>query len=359
MDGFTASRFQLFGFGARRKFVYQNGVLRVALFGDVVASWTAHRTTFEPADYRVTLETDAGHVQIAEDEKALWIDEQGERRTIACSDVRLPAFEGHPRAGLLRALHAELLVSILPWGPVPNLWVYPRPWYRDAAMVAMALARTGNVALLSEWIAGLHQTYDCNNAGHAETDTLGQVLYLASLHGGRSHRIVDGALRAAKERRSSNHLSGLSDFAEHPVYQTKWLKFGLRSLGLDDSDWHIPSVVDSYSSIFWMDYREEHVPAKPFSATELVNYPYLNWAEAHFHAWGPAEDVSVETFPLSREVNASQANYARLPVGLSSARYATPHTWHAAEMFLYFLDARVSPQTVASAIEEVVSINKI
>ena len=31
---------------------------------------------------------------------------------------------------------------------VPNLWIYPRPWYRDAAMMALCFEETGNVDLL-------------------------------------------------------------------------------------------------------------------------------------------------------------------------------------------------------------------
>jgi hypothetical protein len=62
--------------------------------------------------------------------------------------------------------------------------------------------------------------------------------------------------------------------AEHPVYQTKWLKFALKSLGLDDP-FRIPAVFDSYSSLFRMEYRSEHVPGARFSSRTLALYPYL------------------------------------------------------------------------------------
>ena len=38
---------------------------------------------------------------------------------------------------MLRVLHQELLFNIIGGKPVPNLFVYPKPWYRDGAMVAM------------------------------------------------------------------------------------------------------------------------------------------------------------------------------------------------------------------------------
>jgi hypothetical protein len=280
-------------------------------------------------------------VVLCEDEEAVWIEERGDRRAVTRAPVRLVSFSGYPQASLLRVLQGELLMHILPWGPVPNLWVYPRPWYRDAAMMAMALAKTGNARLLEPWIAGLEQPYDYNNRGHAETDNLGQVLYLASLAGGRSHRIVDRALAAARQVRKEEHLSGLSDYAEHPVYQTKRLNFGLRALGLDDSPWKIPAVADRYSALFWMGDRDQHVEMPRFDAKTLADYPYLNWAEAHFYAEPPPEHVTADTFPLTREVRSSEANYGRMAMvspALATAKWSSPHTWHAAEMFLYFLD---------------------
>ena len=346
-----ADRFALFGFGPRRrKLLFQSGRLRDALTGEVLAGWDrVADVRFEPADYRVRFDTPSGPVAIVEDEGGVWIDERRDRRAVTGSaDVRLPTFAGHPQAALLRALHAELLVNVMPWGPVPNLWVYPRPWYRDAAMMGLALAATGNAGLLEPWVAGLHQPYDYNNAGHAESDNLGQVLYLLSLVGAsRSSAIVDAVLAAAKQQRTGQHLSGSTDFGAHPVYQTKWLKYGLRALGLDDADWTIPTVPDTYDALFWMDYGDHRVPATRFDDAALGPYPYLNWAQSHRYAEPPPETLSADTFPLTREVRASQATYHRLhevAPAWSTAQWSSPHTWHGAEIFLYYVDPRVSPQ---------------
>jgi len=59
--------------------------------------------------------------------------------------VKLPTFEGHRYGRVLRVLHQELLVNVTPAGPVPNFFVYSRPWYRDGAMMALAFRETGNL----------------------------------------------------------------------------------------------------------------------------------------------------------------------------------------------------------------------
>lgn len=342
------TQYQLFGMGHRRKLFYRNGTLCDAYQGERVAHWQVESEIFAPGEYRVTLQTRGGPVVIEEDEEAVWLCERGDRRCLSRCPVRLPRFDGHPRAALLRALHAELLVNVMPWGPVPNLWVYPRPWYRDAVMMAMAFAITGNVGLLVPWIAGLEQPFDRNNAGNAEPDNPGQVLYLASLAGGRSHPVVNKAITAARQVTQTGHLVGLTDGGQHPVYQTKWLKFGLRSLDMDDSPWTIPAVPDGYSALFWMDYRDLHVQIERFSTDMLRWYPYLHWAEAHFYGEPEPETVTADTFPLTREVRSSEANYSRMSLvapSLAQARWSSPHTWHAAEIFLYLMDPRVHPQT--------------
>lgn len=343
------TRYQLFGMGHRRKLVYQAGVLRDAHQGEPVAGWQVDSAAFEPDEYRVTLRTNHGEVVIDEDEEGVWVCERGDRRCLSRCPVRLPRFDGHPHAALLRALHAELLVNVMPWGPVPNLWVYPRPWYRDAAMMAMGMAMTENIGLLEPWIAGLRRPFDYNNAGAAEPDNLGQVLYLLSLIGGRTHELVDRIIAEAKAVTQNGHLAGQTDSSPHPVYQTKWLKYGLRSLGLDDSSWTIPMVRDNYSALFWMDYRDQHMPMERHTLSALRNWPYLNWAEAHFYGEPAPESPTADTFPLSREILASEGLYHRMKIvseDYAKTHWASPHTWHAVEMFLYLLDPRVQRQTV-------------
>ena len=339
--------------GERRKLLYaRGGRLLDALTLEPIAEWRPARESLEASEYRVTLWTaDGRRTAIVEDEQGVWIEEGDDRRAVTRGRrVRLPKFRGHPFAPWLRALHAELLVNILPFGPVPNLWVYPRPWYRDAAMILMCLEKTGNLPLVEAWVMGLSRVFDRNNNGESEADNLGQVLYMASLFGAVRHPIVKQVLRSVAAFRSGDHIVGRTDGGEKPVYQTKWLKFGLRSLGLDDP-WRIPPVYDPYGALFWMDYREEHVPGPRCSPELLPRYPYLHWAEAHFFGEPPPEPLEDLRPPLTRESEASEAEYWRLKrlaeIGILPARHcrertARPHTWHAAEMFLYLLDRGVN-----------------
>lgn len=351
------SSFFLFGAGPRRsKLVYQTGALRED-GGSVVARWEVVEERIVPSAYAVELKTAASEsVRIYEDESGVWIEQGGERRAVARGEVRLPAFEGHPWAPVLRALHHEILVNVVADGPLPNRFVYRRPWYRDGAMVAMVLRRTGNLDLvLRDWILKLAEPFDRNNGGVKEADNPGQLLYLLSLvAAGREHPLVAAAVEAlgrfeAREPGPSGSgeprlfVSGPSDFAPHPVYQTKWAKLGLRSVGAPDP-YTVPRLADSYSSLFWWDYRDLHVPGARFDAEAAEHYPYLVWAEDHFY--GETRGlVGDRDYPLSWESRASQADYEGLRAlvpAFAEAKLAAPHTWHAAEMFLLLHELRLA-----------------
>jgi hypothetical protein len=180
---------------------------------------------------------------------------------------------------------------------------------------------------------------------------------MVSLFDAHHHPIIAKVLRAVSDYRKGRHIVGNTDGSEKPVYQTKWLKVGLKSLCLDDP-LRIPSVFDPYSALFWMDYRNEHIPGKRFSRKTLELYPYLNWAEAHFYDEAPPEPLDDIRPPLTREGAGSEAEYWRLkPLANSGAiparqvekRVATPHTWHAAEMFLYLIEKHSQPAGAGDA----------
>ena len=327
--------------GPRRKLFYHAGVLHDALNGEMLRAWTVSQEIILPAEYRVVLRTSGGEeVQVWEDEDGIWLEEGGQRRRLDGGRMVLPGFEGHPYAPILRVLHQEILVNILAGLPLPNFFVYPRPWLRDGAMMAMVLRQTGNLDLIRAWILGLREPYDRNNAGETEADNLGQALYLVSLVSDASHPLVASVLKELLRYEVDDYIRGRSDFTEHPVYQTKWAKFGLASLGLPDP-YQVPLLPDSYSALFWWDYRDCHVPGERFQGSD---YPYLNWAEAHFHgeAGAPLGDLD---YPLTWEANASQADYAALASLLpayAAEKLAAPHTWHAAEMFLCLIDELIN-----------------
>lgn len=328
-------KFLLFGMGPRPKYIYHSGKVIAWPSGQVIRQWKVQEETIVPPSYSVWLRTDGGRIHIFENESGLFIDESGRHTVLAEYHVNLPAFQGERYPLVLRVLHQEILVNIVDGRPVPNFLVYPKPWYRDAAMMAMVLQRTGNAGLIREWVMSLRDPYDHNNAGNSEPDNLGEVLFLVSCMSDHNHPLIAQTLKAAESFRKGNYIVGMTDFAEHPVYQTKWIKFGLRSLDLPDDSFTIPKAKDSYSSLFWLAFRDGQIGSE-FSATDGMNYPYLAWARDHLSD-GHTGPVSSADYPLSWEAEASQANYAGMSAISSDftiRKLATPHTWHAAEMFL-------------------------
>lgn len=336
-------KFFLFGMGARTKLLYRDGILFDAKSGRELQRWKVRKELIVPPDYAVSLELEDGTtLTVREDFEAVWL-EQGGRRTAlegTRSAVKLPDFAGKKFPLVLRVLHQELLVNIVEAGPVPNFFVYEKPWYRDGAMVALALRETGNLGLLKPWILGLREPFDRNNKGETEADNLGQVLFLISLVADKNHPLVAKVLaevpRFERTNATGRYILGRSDFNDHPVYQTKWLKYGLRSLGLPDF-YVIPKVADSYGALFWMDYREQHMAGK--DSDDRGRYPYLGWACDHFHGRRKSP-LSNRDYPLTWEEHASEARYDGLKIispALVKRRLSPPHTWHAAEAFLLLL----------------------
>ncbi|HVN19421.1 MAG TPA: hypothetical protein VMU05_11625 [Dongiaceae bacterium] len=327
--------FFVFGMGSRRKFLYRSGKLIAWPSGKIVREWDVRQEMIVPPSYAVWLETGRGRIHVFENESGLYVDENGKRSVLAQGHVDLPDFSGEAFPLVLRVLHQEILVNISEGKPVPNFLAYEKPWYRDGAMMAMVLQRTGNAGLIRDWIMSLRDPFDHNNAGANEADNLGEVLYLISCVSDRNHPLVAPTLKEAEAFRKGDYIAGRTDFAEHPVYQTKWLKFGLRSLGLPDDSWGIPRTRDTYASLFWWAFRDGQIGPE-FSASDATKYPYLAWARDHLSG-GHTGPVSGGDYPLSWETEASQANYRGMAVispDFTSAKLAAPHSWHAAEMFL-------------------------
>jgi hypothetical protein len=330
--------FFLFGMGDRRKLVYRQGVLRDALTGREVRRWEIRQDLIVPPAYTVALNTNHGdRVLLVEDEEAVWLEESGNRTALTRGHVSLPSFTGHLHAPVLRVLHQELLINVIDGKPVPNFMVYNKPWYRDAAMMAMVLKQTGNLDLIKGWVLGLREPYDRNNGGETETDNLGEAMFLISLASDKNHPLVPVIRREIRRFEKNHHIEGRSDFASHPVYQTEWAKYGLRCLGLDDL-YEVPQVADRYAALFWWDYKANDRPGQ--EVIESDDYPYLTWAGSHYAGLRKGK-LSDQDYPLTWEAKASQANYRGMKVideAYLEARLCTPHTWHAAEALLYLLE---------------------
>lgn len=337
--------FFLFGMGSRPKLLYKSGTLRHAVTGEVIRSWPVRSAVILPPDYAVFLTaTNGQRICVIEDERGVWIKGDGPAEFVpgSQSPIRLPEFTRHRYPRILRVLHHELLVNVIEGKPVPNFFVYPKPWYRDGAMMAMCFKETGNLDVIKEWVLRLSEPYDRNNAGETEADNLGQALYLLSLFSDRHHPLVATIQRELArfevQGPEGKYIQGRSDFAEHPVYQTRWAKFGLAALNLPDP-YVVPQLPDSYAALCWWADKDKYVPGK--DAHDGGPYPYLGWACDHFHG-AKSASLSERDYPLTWEQRASQAKYEGMRIisdEYTQQSLASPHTWHAAEAFLYLLTA--------------------
>jgi hypothetical protein len=349
-DDMPDVRFFLFGMGNRTKLLYKDGKLVNAINGTIIREWQLKGQTIIPNDYKVIIETLSNvPVSIFENEKGIFINENGKETIIegTGTPVRLPAFDGYKYSEVLKVLLQEILINIVDSKPVPNYLVYKNPWRRDGAMMAMCLDKTGNIDLIRNWVLSLTDPYDRNNAGETEADNLGETLYLLSFYTDRNYSLVKQILAEIPKYEVKDnygyYIKGRSDFHEAPVYQTKWLKFGLHKLGLEDP-YIIPQIQDNYSSLFWWDYRETYMSGTSDAYDEAKNdfYPYIGWAADHFHGL-KRNPVSDRDYPLTWEENASQADYKGMAIiddKYVKSKISSPHTWHAAEVFLYLIESK-------------------
>ena len=331
--------FFLFGMGNRNKYLYVKGQLRDALTNHVVRTWQVTEELIVPPSYTVALKTEDGKtVFVFEDESAVWVEADGKKDALSKGNVNLPDFKGRKHQLVLRVLHQELLVNVVNGRPVPNFFVYSKPWYRDGAMMAMAFKKTANLHIIKDWILGLREPYDRNNAGETEADNLGEVLYLISLVSDKSHPLVPIVQAEFLRFQKDQWIEGRSDFAARPVYQTKWAKFGLRSLGLNDP-YTVPRTKDYYAALFWLAYKADDMPDQPIEEND--KYPYLGWASCHYAGTKKGCKLSDRDYPLTWEAQASQANYdgiKQIGPEFAEGKICAPHTWHAAEAFLYLIE---------------------
>jgi hypothetical protein len=331
--------FFLFGMGNRRKFLYKNGTLFDAVTGDILRSWTPVQEQIIPHEYTVRWQTRDGRLySIAEDEEGVSLKVEGTRTFLTQGPLHLPDFAGNPHAPVLKVLLHEILINVVEGKPLTNFFMQSQPAYRDAAIICEALRKTDNLSLAKDWIIGLEEPFDSTGA-EKEPDNLGQALFLISLVSDANHPLVARLLEAAASFRKTDYIEGRTDGTEHPVYQTKWLKYGLKSMSLPDS-YKIPVTFDPYASVFWLDYRDIPSNGPPFPEKIKDANPSLVWAEAHFHGWDPPMPLPSKTYPLSWEMLAQPAQGMTL-VGKEfvEKRIVAPHARHAAEMLLYFLES--------------------
>lgn len=331
-----AVSFFLFGMGNRTKILYKNGMVIDIKTGRTIRKWRIKSEIIVPSEYLVHLElTNGKSLDIQENEEGVYVHENNLQLVLSESPLKLPSFSDKKFGSILAVLHHEVLMNIDEGLPLPNFLVYQKPWYKSASMMTMVLKETGNIALVTPWILNLNEPFDRNNQKMADVDNLGQALYMISTVSDRRHPLVEKILEEADGYKNNKHLEGKTDYAFHPVYQTKWLKFGLRALGISDG-FELPMLYDSYSPLMWIDYKLENVGGLQLEESMGSNSPYMLWAEDHFYNQKRGFLGNAD-YPLSWESNAPDANYeemTRIDAKYTETKTSATHGWHAAEMFL-------------------------
>jgi hypothetical protein len=334
--------FFFFGMGDRLKMFYKDGTLFNAKTGKALRRWKVKTALIVPSEYLVHIELENGKaVDIQEDTQGVYIYENGMQIIMAESRLSLPTFSDKKFGPILRVLHHEILMNIDEGLPLSNFLVYKKPKFRDAAMMTMVLKKTDNLNLLSNWVINLKEPYDRSVEGSPEIDNLGQALYIISMISDSKHPLIDKILEEADGYKNSDYLEGKTSDNFHPVYQTKWMKYGLKSLGISDS-YKIPMIYDNHSPVFWLDYKTQNVGGRQFDEVTNLNSPYLTWAEDHTFSQKRGV-VSLSDYPLTWEADSKTANYPAMDVigqGYVQGKICATHAWHASEMFLVLIEQK-------------------
>lgn len=343
-------QFFILGMGSRDKLIYkEGGFLTKFDTNESIYTFDVEREKFFFDRYAIVIWTNDKKIyHLYENSYGVYLEDitdgkVSSKKCLTSSDyINLPDFEEYKYPKQLRILHHEILVSFLGDKPVPNIYVYKKPWYRDGAMMALCLEKTKNLHLIRNWALSVTELYDKNNKGNCEPDNLGQLAFVLSYFVDKQYPLIYEIDNEAKRIMENGLLTGLTDYSHHEIYATLWLKLAYERLNIDTSFIKIPKEFDSYARMFWMDKREIETET-PYANVYDEKYPYLSWARYHFNGDEIDESLLEIKYPMSWEIEASEAiyeNIAPLSEEYAKNKCASPHSWHAAEMFLYLIEMR-------------------
>lgn len=311
-------KFFIFGMGLREKLILtekENGKYQLINYSNNKKIILDDLTNVKiiPEDYKVECTNiNKEKIIILENEKGIYIIEKNKTTTISDRKINIPNFEKYKKSKELKILFQEVMVNVTTKGPTPNFIAYPTPWYRDAAIVTMVLEKTDNLSEIIDWINNIETMYDENN-GSKEPDNLGEVLYLLSFSTVDKSAIINKILKEAQEiSKDKDYISGITDGELHPVYQTKWLKFGMEKLGIDSSKYIIPNILDSYGDLTYFYQKNKTNSNKLNEKFFDKRWPYLYYARLNFY--DKVINYNEGKYPLSSEWEPSKANFDNMEI---------------------------------------------
>ena len=342
IDYLNNNNYFFFGLGNRRKLLFKDNKLIDLDTKYNIYSFDSTSTLVIPNLYTILIKTsDNKYIKIKEDNNGVHYITDDKDEIIKGTDtyIELYNFDNQKYQNIKKVLYNEILFNIKDSKIYPNILVYNKPWYRDAALAAMVLKQTNNIDLISDWVKNITEVYDQQNKGNKETDNLGELLYLISTGKNINTKLVkkieDEANRIVKNSKN-NYLIGTTDFKERPLYQNLWYKFGIESVG-KKYNFTLPIQIDDYSYTAWW---SKNIKDSSYVIKMSDSYPYLLYANYHTTKKGNIP-FNNYIYPLSWEKDASEANYDNMSIlgdYYKDNKISPLHTWSASELLLLLLD---------------------
>lgn len=334
--------YYFFGMANRRKLLFLEDKLLDISTGEVLYTFDVKELLLVPNKYEVLIQTkNNDFIKIYEDEEGIHYNKNNHDKIITGTSfkINLYSFTNQKYQNIKKVLYNEILFNIKDSKIYPNIIVYDKPWYRDAAITAMVLKQTNNTSLIADWVNNITEIYDKQNNGIAEPDNLGELLYLLSTQENINYDLVDKIEEEAERIATSNengyYLFGQTDYSNQYLYQNLWYKLGIESVGRN-FDFDISNLEDDYSKLAWWSTKTN--TQEDMGYNEL--FPYLTTAYHHTLKTNKLV-LNKNVYPLSWEQHASNADYSKMLFisdWYSNEEISPTHTWTASELLLYLLD---------------------
>lgn len=332
-----------FGLGNRKKYLYiTNKIIDIESKKEIIKFKEKNHIVI-PNIYTVIIETlDGDYIKIEENEDGLFYIFNGKEKLIDGTKEHIDLFDfaNQKYSNIKKELYGEILFNIKDSKIYPNVIVYNKPWYRDAAMASMVLKYTNNTNLIKDWVNNITEVYDMQNKGIKEPDNLGELLFILStqknINKDLVNKIESDAKKLASQNKEGYYIHGKTDFGNMYLYQNLWYKLGSKSIGRDNPFELEKISEDEYARLAWWD--DYHVKNK--NGIFSIQYPYLTYATRHKLNHGKII-MNTELYPLSWEMKASQANYDNylgIDNFMARDKISPVHTWAASELLLWILD---------------------
>ena len=333
--------YYFFGLANRKKLVYTKGNLIDIDSKKILYSFDLKESIIVPNQYSVLIQTkNNDYIKIYEDNLGVHYNKNGKDKIIEGTNEKLDLydFSNDKYPNIKKVLYGEILFNIKDSKIYPNILVYDKPWYRDAAITTMVLKKTNSTYLIKDWVESINELYDKQNKGNNEPDNLGELLYILSIQENINYELVNRIEEEAERIASSNpngyYLYGKTDYQDEYLYQNLWYKLGIESVGRE-FNFDIEGLDDNYSnSCWWSDIK------KDFNYEVSQEYPYLSIAYRHNLGSGKLV-LNKALYPLSWEKAASEAKYENMTIvdsNYKNTRISPVHSWTAAELLLFMLE---------------------